>query len=277
MLNYKQDTDGPKIDRCLFSVIQFIPDLLRGEFVNIGIVIQNTELSEQNAVCFTHDWSRVQLLDPGVDIAMLASLEAEWQDALRESETFIDVLSECNSGCVQLTQPKAFMRVNSFSHMDYLMRAYVLHTCVPSRKTPVVRNSIYWQVRSLLDQQGIWQSMTTDLRASRYTHSGNPLVLDCGYKTAEVLHCIQTVIILDDNNHGIVLANSASSLRAGVQKLEGVSFVLTAVVDPPPRKSSKKDIDQYHYNVDLMEESGIQIVPVADIGTLASQLLSQVA
>ena len=48
--------------QCEFSLIRYVPDVVKGEFVNIGVVLRNAGGAE---VRFTRDWARVRCMDAG--------------------------------------------------------------------------------------------------------------------------------------------------------------------------------------------------------------------
>ncbi|HZD76529.1 MAG TPA: DUF3037 domain-containing protein, partial [Acidobacteriaceae bacterium] len=61
--------------RCEFSLIRYVPDPVKNEFVNIGVLLRGEDA--RAAVRFTRDWSRVRCVDPDADTTMLEALEAE--------------------------------------------------------------------------------------------------------------------------------------------------------------------------------------------------------
>ncbi len=62
------------------------------------------------------------------------------------------------------------------------------------------------------------------------------------------------------------LAYSASALRAGVLRTEGVALELTAVIEPV---SQVEDVEQYRFGVSAMEREAIRVLTVADLGRVA--------
>ena len=72
---------------CEFFLIRYVPDAVKGEFVNIGVVLREVgggasgegggAKEERSAVRFTRDWGRVRCLDTEADVEMLEALEQE--------------------------------------------------------------------------------------------------------------------------------------------------------------------------------------------------------
>ena len=72
--------------RCEFQVIRYVPDAVKGEFTNIGVLLREAGGGE-TAVRLTRSWSRVRCLDAEVDVAMLEALESELGRRVNESGT----------------------------------------------------------------------------------------------------------------------------------------------------------------------------------------------
>jgi hypothetical protein len=70
--------------RCEFQLIRYVPDPVRNEFVNIGVLLRAAE-GGQSMVRFTRDWGRVRCLDPDADTQMLEALEIEVAQRLQVS------------------------------------------------------------------------------------------------------------------------------------------------------------------------------------------------
>ena len=63
---------------CEFFLIRYVPDVVKGEFTNIGVVLREATVSGGRPVVrFTRDWSRVRCMDAEADTGLLESLEGE--------------------------------------------------------------------------------------------------------------------------------------------------------------------------------------------------------
>ena len=60
----------PERVACEFRLIRYVPDPVKGEFANIGVVLRAAGKGGQAAVRFTRDWSRVRCLHPDADVEM---------------------------------------------------------------------------------------------------------------------------------------------------------------------------------------------------------------
>jgi hypothetical protein len=70
-----------------------------------------------------------------------------------------------------------------------------------------------------------------------------------------------------------VLAFSAGTMRAGVERLEKASLELTAIIEPAAKLGAvDEDPDRlamYRFGVETMEENQIRVLTTADMGRVA--------
>lgn len=267
---------SPKSIRRMFSVIQYSPNLSRGEVINIGIAVHDCEEPELVSIRFTEDWSRVLALDPQADMAMLRCLEQEWQHEQAPLSEKIQTLLNSASGCVQLTPPRASLGGDITTYLKQMMNMYV-PTLDRSLLDCAERTPLYKTMKSFLERRGLWQQMTKDLPASHYAHPGNPLRIDCTYKTVRSLHCIHAVDLSSQNHDASLLASSASSLRTGVLRTEGLELELFAIVESRDEDWSSQELNRYLFVLETMTQAGISVLPLVDIRQIESHMLSAVA
>ena len=86
--------------QCEFFLLRYVPDAVKDEFVNIGVVLVEPGANGAGYadVRFTRDWQRVKCLDPVADLEMLEGLEDDLRTRLE--------------GC----QPRGVSAVRSTSH-----------------------------------------------------------------------------------------------------------------------------------------------------------------
>src|SRR6202451_1074900 len=71
--------------QCEFFVLRYVPDVVKGEFVNIGVVLLESGEGEETFtdLRLTRDWRRVRCIDPDADIGLLEALEQELRSKLQ--------------------------------------------------------------------------------------------------------------------------------------------------------------------------------------------------
>ncbi len=261
---------------CEFSLVRYVPDVVKGEFANIGVVLRAAGQAAAT-VRFTRDWSRVRCLHADADVEMLEGMEAEMAGRLREAEVLhgsakpmLTALEDTLSNSVQVTEMRATLAESIPAEMEQLMRMYVepLRVPVGGRKASgrtAGRVAIQGAMRTEFERAGVWALLRKRIRAAEYTQAGDPLRLDCGYRNGKV-RMFQAVSLQNDVEGAKGLAYSAAGLREGVDRVEGAELELTAVVE---RLGSVSDVEQYRFGVGVMEREAIRVLTVADLQRVA--------
>lgn len=255
--------------QCEFSLLRYVPDVVKGEFANIGVVLRAEGAAAE--VRFTRDWSRVRCLDPGADVELLESLEAELAERLQRGETVagrpvLAVLEDSLSNSLQLSETRGTLAESVASEMDALMKLYVEPLKLSERaRRSSGRAAIAGTMREHFERAGVWRLMRKRIRAAEYTQAGDPLRLDCGYRNGAV-KIFQAVSLDADVEAAKSLAYSAGALREGVRRVESVELELTAIVEP---MAAVGDEDQYRFGVRAMEREAIRVMTVSDLVRIA--------
>ena len=259
--------------QCEFSLIRYVPDVVKGEFANIGVVLRQAGRDETAIVRFTRDWSRVRCMDPDADVDLLESLESEIGLRLQagvelkvNAKPMLETLEDSLSNSIQLTEMKGTLAESFPAELEQLLRMYVEPLKLPStRKKASGRGAIVSTMRNAFEQAGVWRLMRKKIAAAPYTQVGDPLKIDCGYRNGKV-RMFHAVSLENDVEGAKSMAYSADALRAGVMNSEGAELELTAVVE---RIASIADQEQYGFGVSVMEQEAIRVLTVADMGRVA--------
>jgi hypothetical protein len=229
---------------CEFFLVRYVPDVVKGEFTNIGVVLReagrNMEADASGAaragsavVRFTRDWSRVRCMDADADLGLLESLEGEITERLRMSATdpkpVMELLQDTLSNSVQITAPRASLAESMPAELDQLMRMYVEPLKVKVSRQRTGRAAIAGAMRTEFERAGVWGLMRKRIAASLYTRAGDPMKIDCGYRPNGVIRMFQAVSLENDVEAAKGLAYSAPQLRQGVERVESAKLELTAV------------------------------------------------
>jgi hypothetical protein len=257
--------------QCEFSLVRYVPDVVKGEFANIGVVLRAAG-DAQATVRFTRDWSRVRCMDPAADVELLESLEGEMATLLDRgqsadaSKPLLSLLDESLSNSLQLTEMRGTLADNLPAEMEQLLRMYVEPLKVKAeRKAQSGRAAIVGTMRDEFERAGVWRLLRKRIAASQYTQPGDPLKLDCGYRNGRV-RIFHAVSLQTDAEGAKGIAYSAAALRSGVLASEGTELELTAVIEPI---ATVGDEDLYRFGVQAMERELVRVLTVADMGRVA--------
>ena len=280
---------------CEFSVVRYVPDPIKGEFVNIGVLLREAALADPQAddpartrVRFTRDWSRVRCMDRNADVDLLESLEQEIAarlvagTSLREPRAVLDVLEDSLSNSIQMTEPRASLAENLTTEMEQLMRMYVeplrtARTADQDART-AGRTGLLRQMRTEFERAGVWRAMAKRIPVKQYLDNGDPLRIDCGYRKAstgpgagEAIRMFHAVSLAGDLEMAKVLAFSAGPLREGVARVEGSELEFTAVVEPLRTIASEEGDaeERYRFGVETLEQQAIRVITLNDLARAA--------
>jgi hypothetical protein len=263
--------------QCDFFLIRYVPDPVRNEFVNIGVLLREAGQAEQTVVRFTQDWAKVRCVDPDLDVAMLEGLESELRGKLSEQGTqaqaMMRVLEDSFSNAIQITEAKAYLAESMISGIEELMRLYV----EPRKRQAAIRKSgrqaIHAKMRSQFERVGVWDFMRKRIAISGYTKPGDPLRIDCGYRPNGVVRMFHAVSLDSDTEWPKVLAFSATAIREGVARVENAKLELTAVVEPIAAVTTDREdadrVAQYRFSVETMEAEDIRVLTTNDLPRMA--------
>ncbi len=266
---------------CEFFLIRYVPDVVKGEFTNIGVVLREANpaagRADSTVVRFTRDWSRVRCMDADADVALLEALEGEIAARLRmgvnprDPKAVLDVLQDSLSNSVQITEARASLAESLPAEMDQLMRMYVESLKVKVSRQRTGRAAIAGAMRTEFERAGVWGLMRKRIAASVYTRAGDPMKIDCGYRPNGVIRMFQAVSLEGDVEAAKVLAYTAPQLREGVARVERAKLELTAVVEPLRTVGSDDDeaTERYRFGVEAMERQEIRVMTVSDLARIA--------
>jgi hypothetical protein len=257
---------------CEFQLLRYVPDAVRNEFVNIGVILREPG-SRHAEVRFTRDWRRVRCLHPDADLASLEGMESELRLHGEPEVRLMRMLADSLSLTVQMTEPKGYVAESLPAGIEELMKLYV----EPPPKERMLRLSgrgaIHGRMRTEFEHAGVWDLLRKRIAASEYTRAGDPLRIDVGYRPNGLIRMFHAVSLDQGLETAKVLAFSAASLRAGVERVEKAQLELTAVVEPAARVGATDEdpdrLDQYRFGVETMEEHQIRVLTTSDMGRVA--------
>jgi len=261
---------------CEFFLIRYVPDAVKGEFTNIGVLLREAGLgAPPGHVRFTRDWTRVRCLDTDADIGLLEALEGEIHARLRlgsaDSKPVVAVIEDTFSNSIQMTEARACLAENIVTELELLMRIYVEPLKVKQDRKRTGRAAIASAMRTQFERAGVWPLMRKRIAASMYTLPGDPMKIDCGYRPNGVIKMFHAVSLEADVETAKVLAYSAPRLREGVIRVEQARLELTAVVEPLRAVSVEEDeaVERYRFGIDAMESQDIRVLTMNDLARAA--------
>ena len=87
------DPTPPALKHCFYSLVRYVPDLAKGEVMNIGILLHCPQ-DEYLGCLFTTDMRRIRHFHPNADLALLRALQQDFEQQIDRHEAQLDVYLE---------------------------------------------------------------------------------------------------------------------------------------------------------------------------------------
>ena len=257
--------------QCEFFLLRYVPDAVKDEFVNVGVVLRSADGDFADAR-FTREFSRVRCLDPTADIEVLEALEEEVRQQLQagsaEREKIWRRLEDSFSNLVQLSPVKGCLAESPQAELELLARTYLTTNRRERQARSSARARIVASMRDAFEAAGVWKLMWKKVPAAKYTRTGDPLKIDCGYRPNGVIRLFHGIALEGDPEAAKVLAFSYPELREGIQRVENAKAELTAIVEKGERLEAD---DQVQFALQTLEQNEIRVATVEELSSLAQQ------
>ncbi len=289
--------------QCEFFLLRYVPDVVKGEFVNLGVVLLEEGDDGFTGVRFLRDWRRVRGLDPEADIELLESYEADllrllesrlpevinYRGPMSRREWLLAQMRESFSSSLEVTPMTAVLTESPQAEIGKLAQMY-LESSLHAQRAQSGRRVIYTAMRDAFEHAGVWQFMQKDIAVAQYTRPGDPLKIDCGYRvpalsagsdrtaqqstglrsmldTDAMLHLFHALSLATDVNSAKVLAYSYSDMRENLHAAEHATSELTAITED--------ELDPHDeavaFALATLQQSDIAVAHLSDMPQIANR------
>jgi hypothetical protein len=252
-----------------YRILRYMPNLLRDEWVNIGVLLQDTSGARQamRLIEETGEFARVQRVHPDADEDFLHALAPEFDARLRgpaaEVAVYLQKLEQNLANVLQLSPQKALLADNFDVELDRLYREQV--TPPARRAGGLLQNTRDWMRSKLNDvfrRHRILGKLEHRVRVEGFTQPGDPMRLDYGYQNG-VRGFIQSVSLRRDLPQAKALAYTAGCIHARDRLAE-----ITAITDSAPDAENPRHV----FVEKLFAGEGIRIVAMSQVEAFAAEL-----
>lgn len=253
-----------------FFTIRYVPDAVKNEFVNIGVVL--VEFAANGAgfadLRFTNDWSRVRCIDPDADIEWLQSLEADLRGRLEgDRALLLAKIQDALSNSLQLSPSTACLAESPDEEIAALAEMYLETPRRAGKRGVSARQAIYHAMRDAFTEAGVWEHMHKRIAAAEYGMKGDPLKIDCGYRPNGVMKMFHAVALTADVDAAKVLAFSYPLLADGMKAKLGIKTELTAITEDALDRSN----EAVAFAIATLDRASIGVAPQSELGGIALQ------
>jgi len=233
----------PELQQCKLFLLRYVPDAVRNEFVNIGLILLPPDSSPE--LRLVKDWSRVTALEPRADLEMLQAFGDELRLRFNKKEDedrelTLQKMQDWLSNALQISESKACLTESPREEADELARLYLEARKGRVSRAQSAHQSILKLMKKEFNAAGIWQSMNKDIPAAKYTESGDPLVIDSGYDAGAVIRMFHATPLSTDVNSVKALAFTFPRMAEGILRIDGKQAELTAITEDSLSEEDQK-------------------------------------
>jgi hypothetical protein len=257
---------------CAYHVVRYQPNLIRDEWVNIGILLFipangagegfSSGRVRQRWLEEPADLVRLRRLHPAADEEFLLGLPAEFerQFAGREmdAEAILEKFDETLSNSVQLARRKGLLSRDPDAELDRLFRDQVEPLREARRGIVEIRtrSDVRARAADFFRTENILRLMQRGVRVEEFTAPGDPMRIDFAYRRNGTRGFVHSVALGRDPGQAKLLAYTAGAIRERIPHSE-----FLAVTEREPARGNVRD----QFVSGVFNESGIRVVPLAEL------------
>jgi hypothetical protein len=262
-----------------YHVLRYVPNLVRDEWVNIGVLVFNSQTGERRLRLIedTEEYNRVRRLHPWADEALLRRLRDDLENRLDMGNAnggtggqipWQRVLGKWDhtlSNALQIAPQRGVLSEDLDGELE---RLYADHVAVPRRSVrpglPGGRANIRFWCTQVFKQARIWDRLEKSVRVAEFTFPGDPARLDYSYRRNGTRGFVQTLSVSRAPQEAKTLAYNVQHISAkAAYKTE-----FAAVTDV----ALSADSDRHRFVRETLRDAGIEPVPTEGLAVWVAKL-----
>jgi hypothetical protein len=274
-------------DRTLaYRVLRYAPNLVRDEWVNIGVLVFDPESGDRRMRLIEEpqEYARVRRLHPQVDEGVLRWLRDDLEDRFTTAKQLFstDVNAEGNgharlewmkllgkwdetlSLVLQLAPQRGVYAEDLDAETE---RLYADHVALQSGAArvgaPGSRASIRSYCTQVFKQARVWERLQKSLPAAEFTFSGDPMRIDYGYRRNGTRGFVQTLSVSRAPGDVKSLAYTVERIRNKVASSE-----FTAVTDVHLLAENER----HQFVRETLRDAGVEAVPLEGLAVWTAKM-----
>jgi len=264
---------------CAYRVLRYSPNLVRDEWVNIGVLLFDPSTGERRLRLIEEqdEYNRVRRLHPHADEALLRALRDDLEDRFQSASarssnggnaSWLQLLGkwdETLSNALQLAPQKGVHATDLDAEMERLYADHVATQHAPSRVgAPGSRAQMRSYCSQVFRQARLWDRIAKSVRVAEFTFPGDPMRLDYSYRrngTRGFVHCLSVTRAPTDAK---TLAYNAERITAKAT----LKTEFAAVTDVLLNAGN----DRHCFVRDTLRDAGIEPVPMEGFAVWVAKL-----
>lgn len=263
--------NDPKQTMLSYLVLRYVPNLVRDEWVNVGVILEDPRKQMARARLIEDDAEilRVRRLHPSADDRLLREFPGAFRTELAStgaSPAWIAKMEDTFSSTLQFSSRKAVVAEDFDAELDRLYQEQVAIPPRTSRGAAILENTRAWirmKMNDVFRRHRILAKMEKGVRAEQFTQTGDPMRIDYGYRFNATRGYVQAFSLTRDPAQAKALAYTAECIRARHAKSEFTAITEAAPLEDNPR---------HQFILRLFDEQKISIVPLPQAEAFAERL-----
>jgi hypothetical protein len=270
----------------VYRVLRYTPNLVRDEWVNIGVLVFDENSGERRLRLIEEpeEYARVRRLHPRADESLLRTLRNDLEDRFATaSELFrgngqaheggngradwlklLGKWDETLSNALQMAPQKGVYAYDLDAETE---RLYADHVA-PERGSvrvgaPGSRGMIRSYCAQVLRQARLWERLQKGVRAEEFTFPGDPMRIDYGYRRNGTRGFVQTLSVSRAPGDVKSLAYTVERIRDKVKSSE-----FTAVTDVHLIAADER----HRFVQETLRDAGVEVVAMEGFAVWAAKM-----
>ncbi|MGH8277370.1 MAG: DUF3037 domain-containing protein [Steroidobacteraceae bacterium] len=258
---------------CAYRILRYTPNLVRDEWVNIGVLLFDPRTGERRVRLIEQqdEYNRVRRLHPQADEFLLRALRDDLEDRLQSAGGnghWMQLLAkwdETLSNALQLAPQKGVFAGDLDAEIERLYADHVAMQRAPSSVgAPGSRATVRSYCSQVFKQARLWDRLEKMVRAEEYTFLGDPMRLDYSYRRNGTRGFVQTLSVTRAPADAKLLAYTAERIAAKARlKTEFAAVTDVALQDGNAR---------HRFVRDTLRDVGIEPIPLEGFAVWVAKL-----
>jgi Protein of unknown function (DUF3037) len=270
----------------VYRVLRYTPNLVRDEWVNIGVLVFDENSGERRLRLIEEpeEYARVRRLHPRADESLLRTLRNDLEDRFATaSELFrgngqaheggngradwlklLGKWDETLSNALQLAPQKGVYAYDLDAETERLYADHVAPERGSARVgAPGSRGMIRSYCAQVLRQARLWERLQKGVRAEEFTFPGDPMRIDYGYRRNGTRGFVQTLSVSRAPGDVKSLAYTVERIRGKVKSSE-----FTAVTDVHLIAADER----HRFVQETLRDAGVEAVAMEGFAVWAAKM-----
>jgi hypothetical protein len=264
---------------CAYRILRYTPNLVRDEWVNIGVLLFNPGTGERRLRLIEEqeEFNRVRRLHPEADETLLRALRDDLEDRFQPvsaggsnggSANWQEVLGKWDdtlSNALQLAPQKGVFAADLDAELERLYADHVAMQRAPSRVgAPGSRAQMRSYCSQVFRQARLWDRIEKSVRASEFTFPGDPMRLDYSYRRNGTRGFVQSLSVTRAPADAKLFAYTAQHITAKA----ALKTEFAAVTDV----ALNAENDRHRFVRETLRDAGIEPVAMEGFAVWVAKL-----